>query len=249
MSEKQKRRAQPQDMPTDLPPQASAMMRGKAKPKDILPEQKPLTDEEFIQKPTPKWVKVLKKILFWVLLAVMLVAVYLLLLVAEPSEDSKDLPADDTSATEVIRMPMTALESTGDTDLQRLTDTFGGEMLTLSAQGLALAKTRVYDTSFQGGYARRVEMTYTYTNGETITAVSIRPQSAVELIKEGSYSLTISSLYELGNLTAARMDSDDFVCVFANADTAAIALFVPSSLSGEVSTLLSQTKLYYPTVE
>ena len=37
----------------------------------------------------------------------------------------------------------------------------------------------LFDTAFHGGYARRMQLTYAFATGETLTVESIRPTAAV----------------------------------------------------------------------
>ena len=116
------------------------------------------------------------------------------------------------------------------------------------AQGPEMKKARIYDTAYEGGYARRVTLTYAYEDGTTLTAESIRPTAAATLLKQAGYSLDATALYALGGFNAARMENDLTICVFAQSDTAVYAVVCPKTHEEELASALRQTALIEPPV-
>lgn len=202
---------------------------------DALPEEEP-------PKAPSRARYVLKRVGLALLLALALVFAYLFLLLGEPDDDAKYL---EKPAEERITMPMSALESPGEANVQGLADSFNQAVLSLN-QALPMRKARIYDTAFEGGYARRVTLTYAFEDGTLLTAESLRPTAAVTLLKTEGGTLDGSSLYTLGGLNAARMDSADTVCVFAQSDVAVYAILCPASHAQELNTLLRYTMLTPP---
>lgn len=205
------------------------------------PRADALAEEE--QPRTPSRVRrALKRAGIVLLLALALIFIYLFLLLGEPDDDAKYLKKP---AEERIFMPMNALETPGEANVQGLADSFDQAVLSLN-QALPMRKARIYDTAFDGGYARRVTLTYAFEDGTLLTAESLRPTAAAALLKTEGGTLDGSSLYTLGGLNAARMDSKDTVCVFAQSDTAVYAILCPASHAQELNTILRYTTLIPP---
>ena len=239
------RRMPPSGMPAHTPPQKGDALRGAKKPVDVLPAQKPVTDDEAAEKKPARWKITLVRVLTGVLIVAALALCFVFLLLGEPDEEAK--LATET-VEESIRMPMNALESPGETIVQNLADTFGQPVLALYGGGLAMQKARVFDTAFSGGYARRVTLTYAFSDGSVLTTESIRPTSAAKLLGGPNYKLHASSLYGLGGVDAARMDSPQQICVFGQSDTAVYAVICPTTHAEELSDILKQTTLVVPAV-
>ena len=177
-----------------------------------------------------------------VLVALAVAFAYVFLLLGEPDEDAKYM---QKIPEEQIAMPMSALEVPGEANVQTMADAFGQPVLSMG-QALAMQKARIYDTAFENGYARRVTLTYAFEDGTALTAESIRPTSAVTLLKEGGYRLDASSLYTLGGLNAARMDNETTCCVFAQSETAVYAVICPRDKAQDLTGILRYTLLTAP---
>ena len=187
-------------------------------------------------------VRVLKRIGAAILVLLGLMLAYVFLLLGEPDDDAKQAPV---TVEESILMPMNALDMPGETDVQKLADSFGQPVLYLQ-QSLAMYKARIYDTAFEGEYARCVTVTYTFEDGQQLLAQSIRPTAAVSLLKEQGYKLDASALYTMGGLNAARMQNDTHICVFAQSEHAVYAIVCPVSHAAELPELLRYTTLSEP---
>lgn len=234
------RRIRPEGMPLSAPPTKSDVLRGAKKPKDILPQQKSLTDEEETPQKPARWKTVLVRVLTVLLLVVALALGYLFLLLGEPDEDTA---YTRQNAEERITMPMSAVESPGESSMTSLAELFGQPVLSLYGSALTMERSRVFDTAFGGGYARRVTLTYRFEDGSAFLAESVRPTAAVTLLGGSGYSLNADSLYYIGGVDAARMESDSEICVFGQTDGAAYAILCPKAHAQELETLLKQTAL------
>ena len=140
-------------------------------------------------------------------------------------------------------MPMSALESPGEGNLSTIAETFGQPVMTLYGSGLHMERSRVYDTAFGGGYARRVTLTYAFEDGQTLTVESIRPTAAVTLLGGDGYTLDADSMFYIGGVDAAWMESAERICVFGQTGAAAYAVVCPPSHKADLETLLKQTAL------
>ncbi|MDD3335196.1 MAG: hypothetical protein PHI98_06725 [Eubacteriales bacterium] len=230
----------PENMPAQAPPSRFSLLKGMGKPKDTLPEQKPVTDEEVIERKPAKWKTVLVRALTIFLMVLALALGYVFLLLGEPEEDTAYIQQADE---EQIRMSMSALEVPGESNAASLAQTFGQPVLYLSGGTATMERARIYDTAFSGGYARRVTLQYAFSDGETLTVESIRPTAAVRLLGGDEYTLDANNLYTIGGVDAARMDSSDQICVFGQTGTAAYAVYCPKGHEGELTELLRQTAL------
>lgn len=236
----EQRRARPHGMPTQAPPSKPNPLGQKEAPQNDLPSQKPVTDEEeTLQKPA-KWKKVLVRVLTVILLIAALALVYVFLLLGEPDEDSQ---FTQQAAEEQIKMPMSALESPGEANTASLAQTFGQPVMYLYGSGLTMERSRIYDTAFGGGYARRATLSYAFEDGQLLRVESIRPTAAITLLNGSGYSLDSDSLYAIGGVDAAWMENSETICVFGQTDTAAYAVVCPASHRQELETLLKQTAL------
>ncbi len=207
------------------------------------PEPQNLLDDELSQPKPPSKTKVLlRRILLGVLLSLSLAAAYLFLLLGEPEEEAKNASNMEEA---VIQMPMSPLESPGEANVGHLADTFGEPVMAIG-QGLEMQKARVYDTAFSGGYARRVTLTYAFSDGAEVTVESIRPTLAVTLLEQSGYQLDASALYTMGGLNAGRMDNAYNICVFAQNETAVYAVICPKNHEQDLDMLLRQTTLILP---
>lgn len=218
------------------------LLRANPKKSAPLHPQSPLTDEEAPPKTPSKFRRVLVRVLLCLLPAAAVAFAYVFLLLGEPDEDAKYVSRQPESQ---ITMPMNALETPGEADVQSLADTFGQPVLNLYG-GLTMQKARVYDTAFGGGYARRVTLTYAFEDGQTLTLESLRPTSAASLIDQNGYRLEAGSLYAIGGLNAARMDNSQQSCVFAQSDSAVYAVICPASHTDDLPSLLKMTTLTAP---
>lgn len=211
-------------------------------PNEKKPSQPVLPEEETAPKEPSVIRRILTRIGAVILLIAALVFAYIFLLMGEPEEDMKNgSPAPEA----VITMPMSPFEAPGEANVDSLAETFGQPVLSIY-QGAGMRKARIYDTAFEGGYARCVTLTYTLEDGTQFTVESIRPTSAVSLINQSGYKLDATALYALGGLNAARMENDVNICVFAQSDAAVYAVTCPKTHEEALEALLRQTMLTEP---
>ena len=213
-----------------IPPQA---------PQTLAPPE--LAQEESVKQPSALR-RILSRVGAVILLILALVLAYVFLLMGEPEADSKDAASPPE---ETILMPMSALETPGEANVENLAETFGYPVLALD-QGVEMEKARIYDTAFEGGYARRVTLTYAMEDGTLFTVESIRPTMAATLLKQDGYSLDATALYALAGFNAARMENDLNICVFAQSEAAVYAVVCPKTHEEELASVLRQSMLVEP---
>ena len=234
-------RTPPKGMPHQAPRPDQHALRGKPVKPDNLPKQRPVDEPEEARRPS-LLSRILKHAALGLLLVLALAFAYVFLLLGEPDDEAKYM---EKVPEENIAIPMSALDMPGESDVQKLADSFGQPVLSLS-QMLPMYKSRIFDTAFEGEYARCLTITYTFDDGQQLLVESIRPTSAVSLLKQQDYTLDASALYSMGGLNAARMHNDTQICVFAQSATAVYAVTCPVSHEEELSTLLRFTTLTEP---
>lgn len=229
--------------PADMPKEVETVKRAYLQPekRDNLPKQKALTDEPE-QKPPAKWKAVVKKILIVLALLIALAFLYLFLLMGEPDDDDEMLLAKSAKE-EVIQMPMTGQEMAGTVDLTAAAVSFGKPVLQLRGELLPLKKAALYDTAYHGGYARRLTLTYQFTDGSVMTIDSIRPAGAITLLQDSGYKIRVDTLYTMGGMDAVRMDADDYIRVAAEGEDAVYVVHIPQSKEDQLVNLLRYTGL------
>lgn len=236
-------RAAPRDMPRDVPAGSRVPPQPEKQP-DVLPKQHKI-GEELAQAPPKRWKVIAKRVAMLLLVVVALVMAYLFLLMGEPSNE-KEIPPPVQE--EAIRVPMTAMEAPGNADLSALAANFGRPVLALYG-GAVLQRCSLYDTAFQGGYARRVTLTYAFADGETVLVESIRPTAAAALLAaHGAGTLKMDARYVLAGVESARMDTRDAICIFGQSPEVVYAITCPVSHATDVNTLVKQTMLAQPQV-
>ena len=236
-------RAAPQGMPREVTSQSRAPRQIEQK-RDVLPEQKPITDDGEQQKPPSKIRIFFKRLGLGLLLLLALSLAYIFLLLGEP-EPMEEMPQTAIQE-EVIHVPMAAVESEGVTDISTVAAAFGKPVLALYGDPFPLQKSTLSDTAFQGGYARRAALSYALPDGQILKLESIRPTAAVSLLKQPGSSLYMFDIYNLAGMDAARMDNPDTVCLFAQNTEAVYAITCPASQVEELWAVLRQTTLWSP---
>jgi len=229
-------------MPTRVPP--ARRPSPQARQADRLPAQKPITDEPLPTAP-PKWKRVVKRAFAFLGVLLALALAYVFLLMGEPGEDDQ-LAAETVTQEESIRVPIAASQVNGDQDISTLAVNFGKPVLMANGSALTLQKATLYDTAFNGGYARRLTLVYAFADGSACTVESIRPTAAVSLLSDKRYRLNVDSLYTVAGLEAVRMDSDAQICLLARGSEAAYALYCPASHTGDLSALIKLMTLMEP---
>jgi len=235
-------RMRPEGMPSQVPPRKPVEVKQPAD--EALPRQKPVTDEPEAIVPA-KWKGIVKRVFAIVGLILVLALVYVFLLMGEPGEDDQ-LTKQNTTQEETIRVPIAASQVGGDADLNPLAVNFGKPVLALYGSNLPLQKAMLFDSAFRGGYARRLTLSYAFTDGTMLTVESIRPTAAVSLLGGARYNLNMDSLYTIAGMDAVRMDSSEQITLLARGTDAVYAVVCPLAHKDELTALLKQVSLMQP---
>jgi hypothetical protein len=225
--------------PADMPREVETIRRNylQTPKRDLMPAQKALSDVPEV-KPPAKWKAVARKLLLLLLLLLALAFLYLFLLMGEPDDDDEMLLKQSAAQEEIIRMPMTGQEMTGTVDVTAAAVSFGKDVMELRGNALPLIKAALYDTAYNGGYARRLTLTYQFPDGSEMTVDSIRPPGAITLLTDSQYALRVDTLYTMGGLDAVRMDSEDYIRVAAAGEDAVYVMHIPVAKEEQLSDYL-----------
>ena len=234
-------RKPPEDMPKEIETIQRTYQQEEAY-KD-LPKQKAITNEPE-QKAPAKWRIVAKRILIVLGLLLALAVLYVFLLMGEPDDDDEML-LKQSSVEEIIQMPMTGQEMTGNVDVNAEAVSFGKDAMELRGNVLPLQKATLYDTAYAGGYARRLTLTYAFPDGQVMTVDSIRPPGAITLLTDASYGIRVSEIYTMGGMDAVRMDSDDYIRIAAQGRDAVYVVHMPKAHEKQLLDLLRFTGLIH----
>lgn len=226
--------------PTGSPPRGPSP--GAKAPAPPLPKQAPITDE-VLPAPPAKWKAMLKRVGVIVLIVLALALMYLFLLLGEPEDTADEVPR---IVEETISVPMAGLETEGNADLTQLAATFGKPLLMLYGNELTLQKASLFDTAFDGGYARRATLTYAFADGRTITVDSLRPTAAASLLRGRDYSLRVDQLLGIGGLDAVRMDGPHDIRILAQSEEAVYAITCPVEHADSLSAVTKLSMLMQP---
>lgn len=131
------RRVPPSGMPSEAPRPPKGALEGTQKPRDALPPQKPVTDEEPAVRQPSRLRRILKRIGLGLLMALALAFAYVFLLLGEPDEEAK---LAEPVVEEAITLPMSALDMPGEANVQSLADSFGQPVLLAVRRGWQMQK-------------------------------------------------------------------------------------------------------------
>lgn len=220
----------------------SQWLKEKEKPQQGLPAQKPLRaeDEPEEEAPPAKWKVFLWKIIVGILLVLAIAFVYIFLLLGEPEDEAQSM---QTVNEEKIAFSMSPLEVPGESDAATLAESFGQPVLSLYPGVLPMERSRIYDTAFEGSFARRVTLTYTFETGETLYVDSLRPTAAIALLGGDDFRLDGERTYAIGGVDAAWMENSRVIVVFGQTAEAAYAVTCPISMKEQLPQLLRSTLL------
>lgn len=225
------------------PPVKSQWLKEKQPQNQNLPAQKPITDEEEIDLAPAKWKKVVRRIVFALVMVLIIAFVYIFLLLGEPEDEAQHL---QNVAEEKIVHSISPLEVPGESDAAGLAQTFGQPVLSLYPGVLPMERSRIYDTAFEGDFARRVTLTYTLPEGGQLLVESIRPTSALSLFAGEGFHLDGQRAYAIGGVDAAWMDNGETIRVFGQTDSAAYCVTAPYSYREQLTQLLRSAILTTP---
>jgi len=194
-----------------------------------------------MSKPKPALWRRAARIVLTAVLAVVLVALfYLAVILGQPQAD--DQAAVDLSQPLLAASPAQAIAS--EDQLGGLVAAFPVPVMSfVSGAGPALTAGTSYDTAFEDGFARVVELQYALPDGGTVTARSIYPARALSLVGREGYRLNEASSLSLAGLRAVRMEGADTIRLHAQSSDALYVLTLPAMSADDLAALTKALQL------
>lgn len=168
-----------------------------------------------------------------VLAALLLAAVfYLAVVLGQP--EAKDAPAPAPDQPLLAASP--ALQMTTADQLDQLLAGFPVPAMSfLPGAGPELIAGASYDTAFEDGFARVLELRYQLSSGSTVTVQSIYPARTLSLVTREGYTLRTAASYAIAGLPAVRMDGDNTLRFHAQSDQALYVITLPRMDAEDIS--------------
>lgn len=178
--------------------------------------------------------------LIGVLVSVILLALLAAaLILAKPQEDKPDAPAAAPSAES---HPAVTVED--ELDLVTLVNTFPAPLMSFQGgSGMIFVSATSADAAVPGGFGRVVTFHFQTADGEPVTLQSIWPADALSLLEGGFHFMPYSGPTLFGS-TSVRMENDQAIRLHLTTDQALYTVFLPRSLSSQVSSICRMLQLY-----
>ncbi len=195
----------------------------------------------FLKKP---WLKKTVHIFLSLVLTAILIAVfYLAVVLGQPTTDE-----DDTTVASAVSQPLLspspAENITEEGQLAELITHFPTPVLSFVAgTGPRLIAASSYDTAFENGFARILELTYTTEDGGTVQLRTIYPARALSLLSRGDYHLNQASSLSMAGLKAVKMENQSTIRLHAQGTEALYVVTLPRMSDEDMSTLMKGMQL------
>ena len=201
----------------------------------------------FLKKP---WVKKTVHVFLSLVLTAILIAVfYLAVVLGQPTADEDDVTVAD-AASQPLLSPSPAESITAESQLTELISHFPTPVLSFVAgTGPTLIAASSYDTAFENGFARILDLTYTMEDGGTVQLRTIYPARALSLIDRGDYHLNQATSLSMAGLKAVKMENQSTIRLHAQGTEALYVVTLPQMSGDEISSLMKGMQLNTKTGE
>ncbi len=201
----------------------------------------------FLKKP---WVKKTVHVFLSLVLTAILIAVfYLAVVLGQPTSDEDDVTVAD-AASQPLLSPSPAESITAESQLTELISHFPTPVLSFVAgTGPTLIAASSYDTAFENGFARILDLTYTMEDGGTVQLRTIYPARALSLIDRGNYHLNQATSLSMAGLKAVKMENQSTIRLHAQGTEALYVVTLPQMSGDEIGSLMKGMQLSTKTVE
>lgn len=188
----------------------------------------------------PVWGRILHVAAATLTTLVLLVVFYLAVVLGQPTGED-DMPSLETQAL----LPAAPAEHIADeAELGELISRFPVPVMAfLSGAGPVLQQGASFDTAFENGFARVLELTYALADGGVVQLRTIYPARALSLIERGAYHLNRAGSVSLCGLRAVEMQSQQSIRLHAQSEDAVYVLTAPQMSDDALSTLTKSLQL------
>ena len=186
-----------------------------------------------------KILPVLLKVLTVLVTAVLVAVAGLLLILAQPKEETTE-----KAAPQPLLTASPALNIVYETELRRLVESFPAPVLSfMSGSGMLFVSGTSADVGLEGGYGRVATLYWQTPEGEPLILQSIYPASALSLLDNGYHFSRVSGPVLFGS-DSVRMENAETVRCHAATASGLYVVTVPKSAASRLSSLSRSLQLF-----
>lgn len=185
-----------------------------------------------------KFPRILLKIIGGLFSLVLLAAVCILLILANPQPDNREKPAPQPLLT---ASPAVSIQA--ETEMRTLVKSFPVPVMSfMSGSGMVFVSGTSSDTAYEGGFGRIATLYWQTQDGDPLILQSIYPASAFSLLEPG-YQFSNAGGPTLFGSASVRMETGETVRIHAATDTGLYVMIVPRALASRISALSRSLQL------
>ena len=186
-----------------------------------------------------KFIRILLKVLAGLLTVVLIAAVVLLLVLAQPKREDNEKPEPQPLLT-----ASPALSISSETEIRSLVKGFPVPVLSfMSGSGMLFVSGTSADVGLSGGFGRVATLYWQTQEGEPLILQSIYPASALSLL-DNSYHFSAVAGPTLFGADSVRMENADTVRIHAATESGLYAVTLPKSAAPRLSSLCRSLQLF-----
>ena len=185
--------------------------------------------------------KILRKALTLLAALLLLGAFYLAVVLGQPQEGDSPVQAD---MNQPLLSASPAVTITEESRLNELTGSFPVPVLcAVSGGNLTLISGVSCDLAYEGGFARRITLTYQTPGGQQLLVESLYPARALSLMGKGDYHMAGVAGQSLAGMQSVRMENDATIRLHAQSETGLYIVTAPRMDSSDLAALTRSLQL------
>lgn len=185
--------------------------------------------------------RILRRSLTVLAALLLLGAFYLAVVLGQPQEGDPPVQADRNQP---LLSASPAVTITEDSRMNELTGPFPVPVLcAVSGGNLTLVSGVSCDVAYEGGFARRITLTYQTPAGQQLLVESLYPARALSLMGKGDYHMAGVAGQPLAGLQSVRMENDDTIRLHAQSETGLYIVTAPRMDSSDLAALTRSLQL------
>ena len=185
--------------------------------------------------------KILRKAMTLLAALLLLGAFYLAVVLGQPQEGDSPVQAD---MNQPLLSASPAVTITEESRLNELTGSFPVPVLcAVSGGNLTLISGVSCDLAYEGGFARRITLTYQTPAGQQLLVESLYPARALSLMGRGDYHMAGVAGQSLAGMQSVRMENDATIRLHAQSETGLYIVTAPRMDSSDLAALTRSLQL------
>lgn len=185
--------------------------------------------------------KILRKAAMVLAALLLLGAFYLAVVLGQPQESDAPVQADRNQPLLSASPAVTIQE---DSRLGDLTGPFPVPVLcAVSGGNLTFLSGVSCDLAYEGGFARRITLTYQTPDGQQLLVESLYPARALSLMGKGDYHMAGVAGQSLAGMQSVRMENDATIRLHAQSETGLYIVTAPRMDSSDLAALTRSLQL------